>query len=70
MSLGWSKSRLAGLTRELSSQWQQTKEVWRDAKSVEFERKYMDELIGSVNTTMANIERLDKIITQLKKDCE
>jgi hypothetical protein len=70
MSLSWSKSRLAGLTRELASQWQQTKEAWRDGKSLEFEKKYMDELIGGVNTTLANIERLDKIISQIKKDCE
>lgn len=30
-------SRLAGLTKELRAQWQDTKNYWKDAKSQEFE---------------------------------
>ena len=41
MSLAGSKARLTASTREISLKWEQTKEHWRDAKSLEFERKYM-----------------------------
>jgi hypothetical protein len=70
MNLGWSRTSLLALTRELSAKWHQTREQWRDDKAVEFERKYLEELIATVNTTATNIDRLDRIISKLKKDCE
>jgi len=65
-----SGSRLAGLTKELRAQWQDTKNYWKDAKSQEFERKYMEELLASVDRAVTVIEQLDKLITKIKKDCE
>ena len=56
--------------RELWNQWQQTKEYWQDAKSEEFERKYLQELVTSVDKTVSVIEQLDKLITKIRKDCE
>jgi hypothetical protein len=65
-----SGSRLSGLTRELWAQWQQTKDYWRDAKCREFESKYMEELLSTVDRTVAMIDQLDKLVTKVKKDCE
>ncbi len=65
-----SGSRLSGITKELWAQWEQTKEYWRDAKSEEFEHKYLEELLASVDKTVTVIEQLDKLITKIKKDCE
>ena len=63
-------SRLSGLTKELSRNWQQTREHWQDAKSLEFEHKYLEELVASVEKTVTVIEQLDKLITRIRKDCE
>jgi hypothetical protein len=63
-------SRLGAITKELWLQWQQTKEYWRDAKSEEFERKYLDELMASVDKTVAVIDQLDKLTTKIRNDCE
>ncbi len=63
-------TRLAALSKELSIQWQQTQEVWRDSKCDEFDRKYMQELFSSVDKTLGAIEELDKLITRIRKDCE
>jgi hypothetical protein len=63
-------SRLSGITKELWTQWQQTREYWRDAKSEEFEHKYLEELLASVDKTVTVIEQLDKLITKIRKDCE
>ncbi len=63
-------SRLSGITKELWTQWQQTRESWRDAKSEEFEHKYLEELLASVDKTVTVIEQLDKLITKIRKDCE
>jgi uncharacterized protein (UPF0335 family) len=65
-----SGSRLAGLTKELRAQWQDTKNYWKDAKSQEFECKYMEELLASVDRAVTVIEQLDKLVTKIRKDCE
>jgi len=70
MSMTASKARLEALTKELSSKWAQTKEFWRDAKSQEFEERFMDELLADVNRTVASIQELEKIITKVRSDCE
>lgn len=63
-------TRLAGATRELWLQWQQTKNSWRDTKSQEFEARYLSELVATVDKSVAVIEQLDKLLTKIRKDCE
>jgi hypothetical protein len=63
-------TRLAAITRQLMLQWQQTREYWTDAKSLEFEQKYLQELFATVERTTGVIEQLDKLIGRIKKDCE
>ena len=65
-----SSNRLSGITKELRAQWLDTKSYWKDAKSLEFERRYMEELLASVERTVTVIEQLDKLITKIRKDCE
>jgi hypothetical protein len=65
-----SGSRLAGLTKELRAQWQDTKNYWKDAKSQEFEHKYMEELLASVDRAVTVIDQLDKLVSKIRKDCE
>lgn len=55
---------------ELWNQWQQTREYWRDAKAEEFQHKYLDELMSSVDKTVGVIEQLDKLMTRIRNDCE
>ena len=65
-----SGSRLAGIPKELRAPWQDTKSYWKDAKSQEFEHRYMEELLASVDRTVTVIEQLDKLVTKIRKDCE
>ena len=65
-----SGTRLTGLTKELWASWQQTRNEWRDAKSVEFEHKYLEELVSSVDRTVTVIDQLDKLVAKITKDCE
>jgi len=70
MSLRNNGTRLSMLTRELSNKWHETKDYWRDSKSLEFEHKYIEELQAAVDTAVIVIEQLDKLITKIKNDCE
>lgn len=70
MSLSDDRNRLAALTRELWSHWEQTRAVWHDTKQLEFEKRYMEELRASVDRALAHVERLDQILNQVKHDCD
>ena len=65
-----SKNRLLGLTKELAADWAATKDHWSDAKSQEFERQYIAELLASVDRAVTVIEELDKVVTKIRNDCE
>ena len=65
-----SGSRLGGITKELRSEWQNTKSYWKDAKCQEFEHRFMEELLASVDRTVTVIEQLDKLVTKIRSDCE
>ena len=62
-------AKLSAVTKELAQQWQQTKERWRDAKSQEFERQYIQELLSSVEKAVTVMEQLDKLVTKIRNDC-
>jgi hypothetical protein len=70
MSLSGSKSRLAGLTREINLQWGETKNFWRDAKSREFEQRYMTELFANMDRTSVVLEQLEELLKKVRSDCE
>lgn len=70
MSLRANGSKLQAVTRELANQWQLTREYWRDIKSLEFEQKYMAELLAGVDRALTVIEQLDRIVTKIRSDCE
>jgi uncharacterized protein YeaO (DUF488 family) len=70
MSLNASKARLVAITKELSNRWDETKNYWRDAKSQEFEQRYMAELFANVDKTVTVMEKLNEVVTKVRNDCE
>ena len=70
MSAAASRARLAALTKDLIRKWKDAREHWRDGKAQEFERVYMEELLASVNTAVGSLEKLDRTLNKIKRDCE
>lgn len=70
MSVAANKARLAAATQSLAVQWEQTQEHWKDVKSQEFDEKYMEQLLISVNSAMDVIDQLDKLVNKIRNDCE
>ena len=70
MNLSGSKNRLVAITKELSKRWDETKNHWRDAKSQEFEQRYMLELFANVDKTVTVMEKLHELLTKVRNDCE
>ena len=70
MSLVSNRTRLATLTKILANDWRNTKEHWQDKQNQQFEKQYIDGLFHNVNSAIEIIEKLDKVITKIEKDCE
>ena len=65
-----SSNRLTGLTKELRAEWDRTKQYWNDAKSAEFERRFLGDLLADVNQAVNNIDALERILKKIRDDCE
>lgn len=63
-------TRLTALTKELYRNWNDTKETWQDSRCQEFEKKYVEELMASVDKAAAVIAQLDKLVSRVRSDCE
>jgi hypothetical protein len=70
MHISSSGNMLRTITKDLSIRWEETKHSWRDAKSAEFEQKYLLELFGSVERAVGYFDQLDTLVTRIRKDCE
>ena len=70
MSATSSKGRLVGASKELALKWEETKNYWRDEKSAEFERKYLQELFIGMDKAITVIEKLDELMKKVRSDCE
>ena len=70
MSLSMHKARLTGATRELMLRWETTRESWRDARSLEFEKQYIEELRAGVDKASVVLDQLDKLVAKIRSDCE
>ena len=70
MSTKGSASNLVQSVKELSVEWQRTKDFWRDAKSMEFEKNYISPLPDYVVRALTVMEDLDAVLRKVRKDCE
>ena len=69
MSVHGQRNRLGALMKELMARWSETKVGWRDGKAVEFEKRYLAELVDSVNAAMVVLDKLDQSLAKIRKDC-
>ncbi len=70
MSMVSTKTRLTTLTKIVANDWNNTKEHWQDKQALHFQKQYIEGLLQNVTSTVEIIEKLDKLITKVKKDCE
>ena len=63
------RNQLMTLTKDLLRGWEQTRRTWKDQKADEFDRAYMKELESSVNRAIHGMEKLDALLTKVRKDC-
>jgi hypothetical protein len=70
MSTRVSSSLLEEATKRLHSDWQQTRATWTDAKSLEFQKHYLDPLPNLVAQAGAAVDELNVLLSKVRHDCE
>ena len=70
MNIGGDGKVLSATTRELWRKWLEAKTHWRDTKSDEFEHQFLTELVAVVERTGPAFDRLDKLVTTIRDECE
>jgi uncharacterized protein (UPF0335 family) len=70
VNLSANGARISALTKELANRWQETRDEWLDAKSREFDQKYIEQLVSNVDTAVVVIEQLNKLVEKIRRDCE
>ena len=56
--------------KELSMEWDRTRSFWRDAKSLDFEEKYLAELPQHVRRAADAMEEIETVMRKVRADCE
>ena len=65
-----SAANLMAAAKELSMEWQETKNYWRDAKTREFEERFLEPLPGYISRATRAMEEVDAILKKVRHDCE
>jgi hypothetical protein len=63
-------SLLGEATKVLLTDWQQTRATWSDAKSLEFEKIYLEPLPALVAQVSVAVEELNLLLSKVRHDCE
>jgi hypothetical protein len=70
MNTRTSAANLAQAMKELSLAWQRTRADWRDAKSIEFDDRYLEVLPQHVARATSAMEEIDNLMKKVRSDCE
>ena len=56
--------------KELSAEWDRARSYWRDAKSLDFEKKYLAELPAHIRRASEAMEEIETVLRKVRNDCE
>ena len=70
MNVAASAATLMQSLKELKLEWERTSNYWRDAKRIEFERKYIEHLPHDVARATVVIKEIADLLKEIRNDCE
>ncbi|MEA3189061.1 MAG: hypothetical protein QOD99_2891 [Chthoniobacter sp.] len=70
MNISGVENHLAQALKNLSAEWQQTCADWRDVKSQEFEKNYLEALPHHVTRAAAVMVEINALLKRVRHDCE
>ncbi len=70
MSARSSAANLVQAMKDISREWEETTNAWRDVKSAEFGRKYLEELPDHIARAVGVMQEIDVLLNKVRSDCE
>jgi hypothetical protein len=64
------RARLVQAAKKLMTDWQQTRENWRDENARRFEQQYMAPLEANIRAAVLAIERIGSAIEAARHECK
>ena len=64
------RGQLSKLMRDLSLHWHETKMNWQDARSREFEQRFLEPLEADLKTAVAAMDQMSGLLNRLYTECE
>ena len=50
--------------------WEQTRNYWRDVKSIQFEKDYLDQIPQQFARAITAMEEIETLLRKVRSDCE
>ncbi len=69
MSVDAAHARLKQATKDLLAQWNEVRQVWRDANSQAFEDQYLAPLLTRLRTVEEGLGHLQMLLGRIRQDC-
>lgn len=69
MALYTGRAKLYDGMKTLKAHWEQVQQIWNDPVRREFEEKYWHELEVQLQGALRGIDRMDQVLTKLRRDC-
>ncbi len=70
MSAVESRAKLIQAGQKLMADWQQTREIWQDNQTRQFDKKYMAPLEASIRAAALGMERIGNALNSARYDCQ
>jgi hypothetical protein len=70
MNVTGSAANLMQSMKELRIEWERVGNHWRDAKRLEFQEKYLDQLPNDVSRAALVIKEIAAVLDKVRSDCE
>ena len=64
------RGQLAKAIKDLTQRWGETKMLWTDQKSEEFERRYIHTIEADLRQAVTAMEHIASVLNQVHRDCE
>ena len=69
MSVTVGRAKLKNALRDLLVRWQETRQVWHDARTEQFEKQFIDPLEPQARAALGAMDRMAAVIAQAERDC-
>ncbi len=70
MGMADGQANIARAGHDLENRWHEMRRLWNDAVASAFEARFVVPLLQDARRALAAMDQMNRILTQLRRDCE